>query len=125
MAVDALQIEVFQAVQLRRGLMSLAEGAAQPRHAGVDLQLHVETSTALGSQSVAELGIPKAAQGGHQPPVQAGAQVLRFIEVAEQQHWCFQPGPPQLKAFLQRGYAKAGGSPLKGCLLYTSPSPRD
>ena len=80
MAVDALQIEVFQALQLRRGLMSLAEGAAQPCHAGVDLQLHVETPAAVGCQSVAELGIPEAAQGGHQPPVQASAQVVRFID---------------------------------------------
>ena len=112
MAVDALQIEVFQTLQLRRGLIAVAEGAAQPCHAGVDLQLHVETSTAVGSELIAELGIPEAAQGGHQPPVQAGAQVVWFTEVAQQQHRCLQAGPPQFKTLLQRGHAKAGGSPF-------------
>ena len=109
MAVEAHQVQLRQGADGLHQLGALLPFATKPGHPRIEFQLHRK---ALGSSPSSHrsggVRFIQAAQGRHQPPLQAMAEILRVGQGAEDQHRRLNARIPQFQAFLKGGHAQAG-----------------
>jgi len=109
MRIDARQRHRVQSGDGLHQTRALGPGSTETGHARVELEVHRQPPATAAGQVLTEQGLPHAAEGGHQLPVEAGAQLLRLGEVAEHQQRMLDARLAQLHPLLQRGHPEAAG----------------
>ena len=79
-------------------------------HPSVQLELNVETSTTTVGQVLTEQGLTHAAEGRHQPPLEAGSEVIGLGEMTQHKHRLIEPCIPKVNPLLECCDTKACGS---------------
>ena len=114
MAVEAAKLKIFKLVDRFHESGPFLPVTAQSRHAGVQFQLDRKaTATSIG-KVVAQQCLTHAAQGWHQLPVQAAAELFGLGEISKKQDRRLDACTAQLNPFLQRGNAKTDGTASQG-----------
>jgi hypothetical protein len=86
MAVDAREAQLIKLLDGMGQTLAILPVTSKAGHPRVYFELNVETSTTAVCKVLTEQGLTHAAEGWHEPPLQAGPEVIGLGEVSQHKH---------------------------------------